>query len=308
MQIDARTGASSASAKKPANPDPMPDDPDALPGLDGHLRLQCDIFCSTSCAATPPTTTARTTSARTSFRRSSIRTSCGRFRSATRTPGNGCYWRDVGTLDAYYEANMDLIAVEPELNLYDTSGRSARISAAISAAEICVRAIEDRDSPAWAQRSTAWSATDRSSPAAASSGRIISPDVRVNSWAQVEDSILFEGVNIGRHAKVRRAIIDKGVSIPEGDGNRLRPRRGPHARLHRHRIGIVVIGKVDGLSEIDRLRPHVNACPARRSSIERLFGRYLFQASHGRKPVGLARLPMSFTRWDNPEAYASGSP
>jgi glucose-1-phosphate adenylyltransferase len=128
--------------------------------------------------------------------------------------GNSHYWRDVGTLDAYYEANMDLIAVHPELNLYDdswpirtyqpqspppkfvfadTSGPNARCGQALDSM-VCAGCII---SGGQVRRS------------------ILSPRVRINSWATVEDSILFDGVDIGRHTRIRRAIIDKGVRIPE---------------------------------------------------------------------------------------------
>ena len=122
------------------------------------------------------------------------------------------YWRDVGTVDAYYEANMDLIAVDPQLNLYDQrwpirtyqpdlpppkfvfaeKGPSARRGQALDSM-VCAGCI------------ISGGQVERS---------ILGPNVRINSYAQVEDSILFEGVNVGRHARIRRAIIDKGVHIP----------------------------------------------------------------------------------------------
>jgi glucose-1-phosphate adenylyltransferase len=124
------------------------------------------------------------------------------------------YWRDVGTLDAYYEANMDLISVDPQLNLYDRrwpirtfqpnlpppkfvfaeKGQVARRGQALDSV-VCQGTI------------ISGGQVERS---------ILGPNVRINSYAQVEDSILFEGVNIGRHARVRRAIIDKEVEIPSG--------------------------------------------------------------------------------------------
>jgi glucose-1-phosphate adenylyltransferase len=79
---------------------------------------------------------------------------------------------------------------------------------------------------------------------------ILASDVRVNSWAEVEESILFEGVNVGRHAKIRGAIIDKGVEIPAGmeigfdaDADRARGFTVTDS-------GIVVIGKMDGFTEL----------------------------------------------------------
>jgi glucose-1-phosphate adenylyltransferase len=124
------------------------------------------------------------------------------------------YWRDVGTLDAYYEANMDLVSVDPLLNMYDDDwpirtyqpnlpppkfvfaekGAVARRGQALDSI-VCQGCI------------VSGGQLERS---------IVGPDSRINSYAQVEDSILFEGVNVGRHAKIRRAIIDKGVQIPQG--------------------------------------------------------------------------------------------
>ena len=125
------------------------------------------------------------------------------------------YWRDVGTLDAYYDANMDLISVDPQLNMYDCGVADPHVSAEPAAAE--VRVCREGPRRAGAERRwTASSARAASSRAANWSGRSSAPTRRINSYAQVADSILFEGVNVGRHAKIRRAIIDKGVHIPAG--------------------------------------------------------------------------------------------
>jgi len=124
------------------------------------------------------------------------------------------YWRDVGTIDAYFAANMDLIDVDPHLNLYDDQWPIRTHHPAYPPPKF-VFAGEGPD----ARRGEA---TDSLvCPGAIISGgrvtrSIIGPGVRVNSYARVEDSILFEGVDIGRHARVRRAIIDKGVRVPPG--------------------------------------------------------------------------------------------
>jgi glucose-1-phosphate adenylyltransferase len=124
------------------------------------------------------------------------------------------YWRDVGTIDAYHEANMDLVAVDPQLNLYDEQWPIRTHHPAYPPPKF-VFAGEGPD----ARRGEA---TDSlvCPGAIVSGGRvhrsIIGPGVRVNSFARVEESIVFEGVDIGRHAVVRRAIIDKGVRVPAG--------------------------------------------------------------------------------------------
>jgi len=122
------------------------------------------------------------------------------------------YWRDVGTIEAYYEASMDLIGVDPQLNLYDqhwpirayhpmlpppkfvfgSEGPSTRRGVALDSI-VCQGAIISGGSVA------------RS---------IIGPNARVNSYTQIEDSILFDGVEVGRRCRLRRVIVDKGVRIP----------------------------------------------------------------------------------------------
>lgn len=168
--------------------------------------------------------------------------------------GDSLYWRDVGTLDAYYEANMDLVAVAPELNLYDKTW-PIRTYQPLMPPPKFVFSQADAQEPRVGQ---AWDSMVCSG-SIISGGRvqrsIISADVRVNSWAEVEDSILFDGVDVGRYAKVKRAIIDKGISIPEGmeigydlDADRARGFSISEA-------GIVVIGKQTGLSDLQEVEP-----------------------------------------------------
>jgi len=125
------------------------------------------------------------------------------------------YWRDIGTIDAYYEANMDLVQVEPLFNLYDN--------------EWPVRTYQEQFPPA----KTVFSGNEVggriglvldsliANGCIVSGGKvcrsILSYNVRINSFAEVYDSILMEGVNVGRYAKIKRAIIDKDVDIPRGE-------------------------------------------------------------------------------------------
>ncbi|HTR68080.1 MAG TPA: glucose-1-phosphate adenylyltransferase [Terriglobales bacterium] len=121
------------------------------------------------------------------------------------------YWRDVGTLEAYYEANMDIVSVSPVFNLYDEAWP--------------IRTHQRQYPPAkfvFAETGRTGTAMDSivSSGCIVSGstvrGSVLSPDVRVNSYSEIEDSILFSHVNIGRHCRIRRAIIDRDVHIPEG--------------------------------------------------------------------------------------------
>ena len=131
------------------------------------------------------------------------------FRQADR--GGLGYWRDVGTIDAYFEANMDLVSVTPQLNLYDPQWP--------------ILTYQSPNPPAktvWAEEGRAGTALNSiiSNGCIISGGSvkrsILSPRVLVHSYAEIEDSILFEGVDVGRHAKIRRTIIDKEVQIPQG--------------------------------------------------------------------------------------------
>jgi glucose-1-phosphate adenylyltransferase len=121
------------------------------------------------------------------------------------------YWRDVGTLDAYYEANMDLVDVTPQLNLYDRRWP--------------IRTLMVQQPPAkfvFAQEGRRMGVAIDSIVSAGciiSGGRVLrsvlSPGVRVNSYCEVEYSILMPNVHVGRNSRIRRAIIDTNVEIPE---------------------------------------------------------------------------------------------
>lgn len=121
------------------------------------------------------------------------------------------YWRDVGTLEAYYEANMDMVSVSPVFNLYDEHWP--------------IRTHQRQYPPAkfvFAESGRTGTALDSivSMGCIVSGGvvrnSILSPDVRVNSYSEVDSSIVFSHVNIGRHCRIRRSIIDRDVQIPEG--------------------------------------------------------------------------------------------
>lgn len=148
------------------------------------------------------------------------------------------YWRDVGTIDAYYEASMDLNQIKPDLNLYNR--------------EWPVRSTSYPDPPAkfvFDEANRRGEALDSivSGGCILSGGivkkSVLSRGVRVHTGAVVEGSVLMDNCDIGRHAKVRRAILDKNVRIPEGgtvgydlDADRA---RGWHVT----ESGIVVIGR-----------------------------------------------------------------
>jgi len=124
------------------------------------------------------------------------------------------YWRDVGTLDAYYQANMDLVDVSPVLNLYDQAWPIRSLTPNLPPPKFV---FCGEGAPGVARRGE--SLDSMVCQGCILSGghvwrSILSPNVRVNSYAVVENSILFEGVDVGRHSRVKRAIIDKDVKIP----------------------------------------------------------------------------------------------
>ena len=152
------------------------------------------------------------------------------------------YWRDVGTLDAYYEANMDLVSVDPQLNMYDEAWPIRTYHPNYPPPKFVFSEEPRRghalDSIVCLGSIISGGRVERS---------IIGPQSRINSYAHVKESILFANVNIGRYAKVRRAIIDKGVNIPE------RVEVGYDPELDRARgfvvteQGVTVIAKSEGV-------------------------------------------------------------
>jgi glucose-1-phosphate adenylyltransferase len=153
------------------------------------------------------------------------------------------YWRDVGTIDAYYEANMDLVSVSPIFNLYDKGWP--------------LRTWQQQ----WPPAKFVFADPDRMGVALDSivgSGSIISGgrvkhsvlcyDVRINSYCEIERSIIFNHVNIGRHSRVRKAIIDRHVVLPE------HTEIGYDLEADRHRYhvtdsGIVIVVREESMIE-----------------------------------------------------------
>ncbi|HNT88147.1 MAG TPA: sugar phosphate nucleotidyltransferase, partial [Candidatus Hydrogenedentes bacterium] len=121
------------------------------------------------------------------------------------------YWRDVGTIDAYWESNMDLVEVDPLFNLYDRDWPLRTHMPQLPPAKFVFADEGQRFGVA---------VDSIVSPGCIVSGGmvrrcVLSPEVRVNSYSHVEESILLHGVRVGRHARIRRAIIEKNVRIPE---------------------------------------------------------------------------------------------
>ncbi len=214
MQVDSSSRVVGFE-EKPAHPQPIPGDPQhALASMGIYVFSARFLFEQLCLDATRPDSTH-------DFGRDVIPSVIGTHRvyaypfmdeNLDEKGTKATYWRDVGTVDAYYEANMDLIAVDPQLNLYDQRWPIRTYQPDLPPPKFVfaekgpgARRGQALDSMVCAGCIISGGQVERS---------ILGPNVRINSYAQVEDSILFEGVNVGRHARIRRAIIDKGVQIP----------------------------------------------------------------------------------------------
>lgn len=116
------------------------------------------------------------------------------------------YWRDVGTIDAFHEAHMDLVSVEPEFNLYNEDWPIWTQAVQAPGAKFVMRGNAE-DSIVTHGCIISGGDVDRS---------VLSPNVRIDKWAKVTESVLMDNVTVGRGAVVHRAILDKHVSVPDG--------------------------------------------------------------------------------------------
>lgn len=203
-----------AFREKPSDPVAVPGSPDEIFASMGNYVINADalIEAVTADAADPnsrhdmggdlvPSFVAKGTAAVYDFIKNDVPGSTDRDRD---------YWRDVGTLDSYYDANQDLISIEPVFNLYNDSWPVFTGYTGLPPAKF-VHAGPGRLGHA---------ADSIVSPGvlvsgATVSGSILSPGTYLHSWAQVTDSVLMDGVHVQRYAQVHRAIIDKNVIVPE---------------------------------------------------------------------------------------------
>ena len=153
------------------------------------------------------------------------------------------YWRAVGTLDAYYEANMDLTSVTPVFNLYDKAWPLRTWQPQYPPAKF-VFADEDRMGVA---------VDSIVSPGSIISGgrvknSVLGCDVRVNSFCEIEDSLICNHVNIGRHSRLRRAIVDRHVTLPEHTEIGY-DREADRQRYHVTPGGVVVVVREESMLE-----------------------------------------------------------
>jgi glucose-1-phosphate adenylyltransferase len=155
------------------------------------------------------------------------------------------YWRDVGTLDAYYDASMDLIEVDPVLNLYDDQWPIRTFQPNLPPPKFVFGSYGGGDRSGQALDSIVCQGT------IISGGRvdrsILGTSCRVHSYSHISDSILLDRVEIGRHVRIRRAIIDKGVRIPNGMEIGFDPERDRQRGFTVSASGITVISQTDAI-------------------------------------------------------------
>jgi glucose-1-phosphate adenylyltransferase len=210
MAVDAE-GRVTGFREKPSDPDPMPGHPDLALVSMGVYLFSTDVMYELLFQDA-----ARKEASNHDFGRDIIpgmldshRVFAYPFRDENRK--QAAYWRDVGTLDAYFQTSMDLISVDPILNLYDRDWPIHTYQPPMPPPKF-VHTDHNR-------RGAAYNSIVCQG-AIVSGGQvyrsIISPGVRINSYSLVEDSILFDGVEVGRYAKIRKAIIDKEVKVPAG--------------------------------------------------------------------------------------------
>ena len=147
------------------------------------------------------------------------------------------YWRDVGTLDAYYDAHMDLISVDPVFNLYNEEWPILTWPEPMPPAKFV---LEEEGRTGMAVDSMVCAGVVVSGAVVRRS--VLSPRVSVHSYAEVEDSVLMHGVDVGRGAVVRKAILDKNVRVAPGAQIGVDP-EADRARFVVSEGGVVVVGK-----------------------------------------------------------------
>lgn len=213
MEVD-RENRVAAFKEKPKTCDPMPGHPDLALGSMGiyvfNARTMYELLCEDAAKSESGHDFGKDIIPM--MLNSGMRVFAHPFQDQNRKTMS--YWRDVGTLDAFYQANLDLVAVEPELNLYDEDWPIRTVQPQAPPPKF-VHGAEGP--PGQARRGEAIdSLVCQGCIVSGGSVKrsILSPLVRVNSYAVVEDSILFDRVDVGRYCRIRRAIIDKDVKLP----------------------------------------------------------------------------------------------
>src|SRR5210317_1447031 len=209
MTVD-ETGRVIKFTEKPEHPDPVPGKPDVCLASMGNYLFNTEFLYEQVIKD------ADTVGTQHDFGRNIIPSIIDNYRIYAypfRDPETGqqAYWRDVGTLDAFWEANMELVAVSPQLNLYDKVWPIWTHQVQSPPAKF-VFDLDDRRGSA-IQSMVAGGCVISGSIVR---GSLLFSDCYVHSYSEVTDSVVLPDVDIGEHCRINRAIIDRGCKIPEG--------------------------------------------------------------------------------------------
>ncbi|HSB95575.1 MAG TPA: glucose-1-phosphate adenylyltransferase [Spongiibacteraceae bacterium] len=210
MKIDS-TNRILEFAEKPDHPNPLPGRPDVALASMGIYIFNTDVLCRELIADQQLSQSTH------DFGRDIIPSLLDRRRVCAfpfRDPISRAqaYWRDVGTVDAFWEANLELIGISPELNLYDSDWPIWTYQEQLPPAKFV---FDDEDRRGMAVDSMIAGGCIVSGSVVRHS--LLFSHVHVHSFCNIEDSVIFPDVTIGRHCDIRRAILDRGCIVPEGE-------------------------------------------------------------------------------------------
>jgi glucose-1-phosphate adenylyltransferase len=243
MAVDAKNRIT-GFVEKPANPPEIPNQPGvALASMGIYVfstRLMYDIVMNDVALRRDETTRDFGRDIIPGMLRDGLHLHAHRFQDENRKLK--AYWRDVGTLDSYFETSMDLIAIDPQLNLYDRQWPIHTFSPPMPPPKFI------HDEPGRRGLATNTIICPGSIISGAEITRsIIGARTKIRSYSQIEDSIIFDDVQIGRNVQIRRAIIDKNVKIPDNMQIGFEPSMDISRGLTVSEQGLTIIAKDENL-------------------------------------------------------------